>query len=456
LPRAVGAVLIGAGLFLSGATAQADVRAQQVASNAPALRQVDELDGLVSAALEAGVKEPRSSGANGKAGVLGAQQAEIAAATLHRIDAPTRAALAAPIKGAASVSERALILKAIAARSAALSGAAGADKDAALREISRFAVAIHGMPRAELMQKTSLLDIDETTDAASFDPELLDAPADRPAYNGKENDGLFQSFENSCGPTSIEVLKGELDPIFAFAVRARDLGPTPEADDFQRWVLVTYGEDPSSRLAPYYRKQLDHAITQAQLPAESAKALRDYLAGGSPSSASNAAIAELRRTQNGFPSEAVVRTLWSDVKTDPARRYHRIGLDNIQKLLNQQVGKPLGVDYQQVSIYAEAGHRLSDKEIDQASPIFVRVQLDRVAGSLSRGVGVMFSTTWPDHFWSMSAVSGTGAERRFLVHDVWSGITKWVDQSELVDGSFARRFLGDKKIYTRIDLFYRP
>jgi hypothetical protein len=54
----------------------------------------------------------------------------------------------------------------------------------------------------------------------------------------------------------------------------------------------------------------------------------------------------------------------------------------------------------------------------------------------------------------MSSVKGDAPDRRFLVHDTWSGRTGWVPESQLVDGSFAKGFLGAGKTSTFIDLMY--
>src|SRR5262249_15053381 len=117
---------------------------------------------------------------------------------------------------------RALILKALGARRSILAGAtARGARQRAIHAIVDLARGIQGLEPGDLLRRTSLIDIDETIDTESFDPLSLGdqpgAPADRPlGATGRDNDGLFQRYEMSCGPASIEVLLGERDPAYAW------------------------------------------------------------------------------------------------------------------------------------------------------------------------------------------------------------------------------------------------
>jgi hypothetical protein len=54
----------------------------------------------------------------------------------------------------------------------------------------------------------------------------------------------------------------------------------------------------------------------------------------------------------------------------------------------------------------------------------------------------------------VSGVEGDPGSRQFLVHDTWSGRTGWVPEAALVDGTWAKAFLGESKTASFIDLMY--
>jgi len=124
--------------------------------------------------------------------------------------------------------ERALILKAVAAREyrlleKGLPALTLGSADRATSEIVGFAKAIHGQPRAELIRRTSLMDLDADDDF----------------------EALQQKWGNSCTPAAIEILRGEADPIYAWELQGKDAihgpGLTGAVADEQRAMLEANG-----------------------------------------------------------------------------------------------------------------------------------------------------------------------------------------------------------------------
>ena len=85
--------------------------------------------------------------------------------------------------------ESALILKAVAARKSEYQK----DEAAARKAVGGFAEDIRGEDTAKLTEQTSTRDIGGKT-------------------------GLQQKFTMSCGPTSIQIVRGEADPVFALDI----------------------------------------------------------------------------------------------------------------------------------------------------------------------------------------------------------------------------------------------
>ncbi len=443
------------------------------------------------AALIYGSGATRSSGLNGREGVLSPIQAGNAARAFCGVRPAERTAIegllakagcrgAAPAPGADALTEQALIMKALGARSGSITSADAGRRNLALNELKAFAEGIRGLPRDTLMRQTSLLDIDETRDTARLAPLSREdrapgppsgsagrggggAPSDRPVGGSQaDNDGLYQRYEESCGPTSMEVLLGEADPAYAFRRRTGRLDIAPAAaDDFQTQIVKRYDLDPGSRVIVKniadFRAHVDRLGREGRLPDDQARELRRYVLGDATtpkSSLTDRALATLRAGTNGFPDDAQVGAIRAYTPPKPDAEWGRIGFSNVEKLLDEIVGARTGADYKLTSLYGVASRALPREEAQRRSSQFVSANLDRLARNLDDGVDVVIGTSWPDHFWSASAVDGAKPDRRFLIHDPWSGRTKWIPEAKLVDGSFSRQFMGESKTSTFVDMLY--
>ncbi len=111
------------------------------------------------------------------------------------------------LTSAGSDTERAFIAKALASGHT-------------VAEVTTFATAIRGMSDAWLIQNLNVLQVTSATDTGG-------------------GTGIIQQFGNSCGPTSVQVLRAEADPIYAFSLNSA--GPIGQASADRRHEP---GDDP--------------------------------------------------------------------------------------------------------------------------------------------------------------------------------------------------------------------
>jgi hypothetical protein len=416
----------------------------------------------VKDALVAGVATPRTTSALGQEGVIGRRQALEAARTLVALDGPAydriNALLASAGKAeggappdASPSTERALILKAVAARSSALLD--GGVQENALQEIEYFASQIRGMSRDDLVAQTSVLDLNAGVNASRADP--LD-PFQTADLRG-DNDGYAQRFTSSCAPAVAAMVRAEADPLFALLLNRDGLqaqDPNTDASQLERRILerdrffdeqspvVNLTPDQQaefertgklppgvehlagagvSRLGERARKvmdeQLDNAVQAGLLTQAQADALRKD-ARGEPLAESerpgrDAALALVREKSNGHPTDAELTAMRGD---RPRERF--MLLAHALMDLAQDVTHTRYWDF-------DTGAALD------------RGELDNVARILQGGHDVPIRLSNPGqeggHFMLLSDVREQDGERQFLTSDPWSGRTAWIKESELTN-----------------------
>lgn len=164
-------------------------------------------------ALSMGVGEARTSATQGREGILSNMSAVNAAnALIHMPQADydqIRQALnnagSPPSAGADVQTERALILKAVAARNERLCdytawNATGQASPAA-DEVTRFAEAIRGKDASLLIERTTALDLD----------------------GDGVNEALQQKFNDSCAQATLQIARAEADPVYAWNLHHSDV-----------------------------------------------------------------------------------------------------------------------------------------------------------------------------------------------------------------------------------------
>jgi hypothetical protein len=133
------------------------------------------------------------------------------------------------LQNAGSAMERAFLCKALAA-------------GRSLSDITDFAATIHGMSDNWLLRNLNVVDLNEA--------------------DGVER-GIIQQYGNSCGPTSVQVIRASADPIYALALRSA--GPIEQASEHAVSAPDTI---PNQMLAGEQKAILDtHAATGTGNPA---------------------------------------------------------------------------------------------------------------------------------------------------------------------------------------------
>jgi len=162
-------------------------------------------------------------------GVLTAYQAlRIEPAVMALADAEYTS-FRALLQNAGSAMERAFLCKALAA-------------GRSLSDITDFAATIHGMSDNWLLRNLNVVDLNEA--------------------DGVER-GIIQQYGNSCGPTSVQVIRASADPIYALALRSA--GPIEQASEHAVSAPDTI---PNQMLAGEQKAILDtHAATGTGNPA---------------------------------------------------------------------------------------------------------------------------------------------------------------------------------------------
>ncbi len=360
--------------------------------------------------LESAARVRRGSGPEGTEPVV--TQAELARVTKvfsavspERSQALQKLVLCVP-EGPA----RALMLKAIGARASRL-----ATDVRPLKVLERFAAVIAPLAPEELLENATVLDLDSRVSTSNSDPMRMWSKQGtvRAAWSEgsrTNNDGLIQRFTATCGPTVIQMMRAQTDPVLAFAINAE--GRASDATHgatarFQRALIEEYGGIAIGRRESYVMARLNNAFARLGLPNREL---------------SDANIEAVRDKYGGFPGDSDVQRVRA---TEIRSRDIGIGTDDFREMLDRFVGSVTGAKYAQTDPPEGFGR-------GQA----VRF-LDDVERSLRKGFDVAFGVCQPDHWMMMSHVRGKAPTREFLVTDPDGGRTAWVTQKQLVDGSFA-------------------
>lgn len=192
------------------------------------LATFDALAGAVTSGTLSEADRLLLASAAARVGVMGEAQALRAVELLAKLPAADAAKFSALVDQAQSPLERAFVFKALAA-------------GYPVAELEPFAAQIRGWDRAKLLSTLNLAD---------------------PIVEDGAQTGLKQQFRASCVPTTGQALRGEVDPVYALAVRTgnTDVHRADEADpyalnkplaDEQAKVLTDAGGAPSPRSSWY-------------------------------------------------------------------------------------------------------------------------------------------------------------------------------------------------------------
>jgi len=393
----------------------------------------------------------RSDGPEGSERLLNDQQAARLRHALPTLPAATQQDLRELLEGftgAAAPLARGLILRAIAARLHRFD-------DGALDELRGFARRLHGMGADEMRQRASVLDLDSRRNDGDFDPQALSERRGVIRRRGADdaqanNDGLYQRFTATCGPTTIQMALAEADPVYALAVHDAGLLSDRTDDDvadFQRKLLEACGGSAVGRRELLTSARLKNALGRlrrsGQVSDPESAALIAYAGRRGPfSAAARRALEACRGLAAGFPTDGELDRL----RHETIRRDEGTGAQEFEDAVNAWLGPLVGARYAQT--------RPRDG--------FARGQayrhLDAVDRALRHGYDVPFGIVEPGHWMLLSAVHGRKPERQFLVSDPEGGRTAWVTERDLVKGTFVDRQFhlctGDERGY--VDSFLLP
>lgn len=401
------------------------------------LRDSQKLTPEMEEALIRGVATRRTDTDRGAAGIMGDAQVRDAAATVFKLNAPDTDTLNAlmkdagkgadgqPVSGADAQAERALILKAVAARKDRLSDADPSVSGAAMDEVAIFAKDVRGLKRDELIRTTTPLDLDDknTSEADPKNPGVIDADAD--------NDGLSQKFDNTCAPTTGQMMRAEADPVYARELHQHGLNDvnttSPTATD-EEWAM-------RASLAGAA------AVTRADV------ADRDAIVStiNSRYGAADAAILRHAVSKEGYvPVTDAERTKYAALLADLRTVRPDVTDDKLKRL--QEINRTQGGTDVQLGVQLGAGTNLKGTEVKQSK---IDGALEDIRGKLENGetVAIRIGYTQPDDKGKQVFDGGGHAmlfsdyrDGKYLLSDPYSGKTAWVTEEQVKRGTFARDF----------------
>jgi hypothetical protein len=343
------------------------------------------------------------------------------------------------------------LVKAIAARARILS-----TDPSAISVLESFSQRMVGQQAEELLKKATSLDLRPDKNENDHNPQMLwerRGVIHDPSMGDEEgkNDGLFQRFTASCGPTTLQMMLAEADPVMAFAIHESGIhsdDASDEVSEFQRMVLEGYGGIAVGRREAHHKARINNAlgrgVSQERIEPPDAEALRAHLFEGAPlSDQAQNALDALRDRYQGFPSDDDLRR----VKAGPHAQVDA-GMDGqaLLSALHEHLTPLTGVVYQETP--PQGGFARGQAHL----------HLDAVHAALKKGIDIPFGTSEPGHWMLVSAVKGKKPRRQFLVSDPDGGKTDWVKERDFLDGTFADRQFHLSESHERpyVDTFLLP
>ncbi|MHB8875984.1 MAG: hypothetical protein ACYC8T_20030 [Myxococcaceae bacterium] len=389
----------------------------------------------LEAMLQAASSARRSDGPEGAEPLLNPREAARVGALFATLPAaPKRelTALLSGLTGPGAVVARGLLLRAISARAGQLPTDPGA-----LTTLRDFAARLGAMSSGQMLAHATVLDLDSRSNDSAFDPQVLwdrrGTIHERPgATDAADNDGLFQRFTATCGPTVLQMMLAEADPVVAFALNddgLRSDSAHGKAADFQREILESLGGVAIGRVEAQLRSRLKNALGRLRLsgqvtPAQ-CKALLDHaLDRGPRDGGARGALEAVRKAYGGFPSEDELGRL----KSGPLPKVDAgVDSDALTGAMGKLLGPLTGLSYRATSPAEGFGRGQAAR------------YLDEVSQALRRGDDVPFGVAEPAHWMLLTAVKGRKPAREFLVSDPDGGRTAWVSERDFVRGTFGDR-----------------
>ncbi|MEW5742690.1 MAG: hypothetical protein AB1938_27480 [Myxococcota bacterium] len=378
------------------------------------VRNMGELTPDIEQALLRGVAIRRSDSDRGQEGFLGPAQVRDAGEAVMKMsrrdhDELTQLLAKAgkkadgtPIPGADADAERALILKAVAARKKAFTGDDIDAAASAMKDIHTFADDIRGQKRDELIRTTTAIDLDGASNA----------------------EGLKQKFENTCGPTTAQLIRAEADPIFARRLHQNGLTDkdiTSAIGQEQEWTMRVGSTERHVAVA---RADLARRDEVLQLIDKSF-------------TKEDAAILKAALSEKGYtPRTPDEKTYFRNLLLDLQEVAPDMTPEKVERF--RQLDPSLGGMYLEPAMGLTVGSGYRSNELDGTSFQDIRRALKE-----GRDVPVRF-----EHLDSEGKFNGSGhfmaltdyRDGKYLVSDPYSGRTAWLTEDELRLGTVSKHF----------------
>lgn len=311
--------------------------------------------------------------------------------------------------------ESVLLLKAVAARLDQLTGKAPAAADKAEQDVSKFGDEIRGQDAEQLQSNTSVRDHGNT-------------------------DGLMQKFTMTCGPTSIQLVHGEADPINALQVSKdskHDLNyrsgvAKEQASYLNKDVVPRSVEDD-------YHKFNSAFISIGQADLNKAIALQQWIAGlnANPQLVEEGQVLANRL---GFPLGRLLefKSYYPYLSGGPAPGWTN---SEFAQKANAELSSVTGGQFNERAIpltYQAVAGKMSP--VSQLTP----ADVDALWRQLFRGIDVPMGIMWTGgggHFMVFTNCQDTGTTaapvRSFLLSDPASGKSAWISEANLIQGNLS-------------------
>jgi hypothetical protein len=212
--------------------------------------------------------------------------------------------------------------------------------------------------------------------------------------------GLSQQWSCSCGPTTAEVVRAEMDPIYALTLnrRNKDLhanDPRPGVDDGGKTVG-------------------NHEVGQEQkdeLEKNGGKAVRRGEKGGEYSNIEGA-LTDIQR--------------WTGVE------YETHGIESVDRRMKMPAGYQAEYDKNAEQNLRDSFKKL-DADLADGIPCAMRVTDSKNSGG---------------HYVAITGVFGSGADKTYVIHDPWDGKTVYVKASDMEKGKVSPKIASWDEIST--------
>jgi hypothetical protein len=446
---------------ISARKAPALPKAQRTAKPAAARPRTASTDGFAAQSpramhdlavlLESASKVRRAASEVGKEALLTPREearARFAFAHVPKEVAAELNGLLAMHKGSAANVAHALLFKAIAARADVLPA------ETARAALKTFSQQLLALDPETMLERASVLDLAPDKNTSHLNAQALwdkqGTVVSRSAGDtAADNDGLIQRFTASCGPTTLQMMLAEADPILAFAINhSGRASPSTRggAADFQRAMLEEYGGIAVGRAESYLASRVHNAFAQlvrsGAVTAKQRDAALAFLKGGEQKDGTAEGL-EACRQRYGFPTEAEVAQLRAALIPP---RDEGLGFEQFIEMLNAQARSVIGKGFKQTA------------PADGFPRGGAAKHLDDVEKALKAGFDVPLGTVEPAHWMLLTAVKHDDGGRMFLMSDPDAGRTAWVSEKDLVSGKAldAQFHLNKPSEKPYIDSFFLP